>query len=101
MQIVSKEKKYKLTNKFSKFLEAYEKEEFSFGKAYVYNPKTDYFQGWEKKFLDFFKEYEGIFKRSYYRELNLSEVLNNKRSFDSFIDILREGNQVLVREVAL
>ena len=101
MEIISKGKKYKLTNKFAKFLEAYEAEEFSFGKAYSYNPKTDYFQGWEKKFLDFFKEYEGIFKRSYHGELNLNEVLGNKRSFDRFIDILGEGNQAIVKEVSL
>lgn len=101
MEIVSKDKSYKLMSKLLKFLKAYEREEFSFGKNYNYSPKTDYFQGWEKKFMDFLKEYEGIFKRGYYRDMSLNEILNNKRSFDRFIDILGEGKQVVLKEVAL
>ena len=101
MDIVSKEKSYKLTSKFIKFLKAYEKESFDFGKAYTYNPKTDYFQGWEKRFLDLLKEYEVFFKKGYHGELSLSEILVNKRSFDRFIDILNEGKQIALKEVTL
>lgn len=101
MEVVANNKKYKLMNKFSKFISAYEKTTFSFGKAYTYNPATDYFQGWEKAFLDFVKEYEEMFKRSYYGDVSLTAILGNKRSFDRFIDILSSGRKVILKETTL
>lgn len=101
MEIIANEKKYKLMNKFSKFLSAYKKTTFSFGKAYTYNPATDYFQGWENEFLEFLKEYEGIFQKSYYGEISLSIVLGNKRSFDRFADILAKGKKINLKETTL
>lgn len=101
IEIVTKNKNYKLTNKLSRFLKAYGTATFDFGKSYQYNPKTDYFQGWEKKFLDFLKEYEGIFEKSYYGELTISTILSNKYSFDRLLDILVEGNQIALKEIDL
>ncbi|MDX8337165.1 DEAD/DEAH box helicase [Candidatus Cetobacterium colombiensis] len=101
MEIVTKEKNYKLMSKFIKFLDAYEKESFSFGKSYTYNPATDYFQGWEKDFFEFFKEYEELMESTYYGGISITEILNNKRSFDRFIDILAKGKQVVLKEASL
>ncbi|MGL5621003.1 SNF2 helicase associated domain-containing protein, partial [Cetobacterium sp.] len=101
IEIVTKDKNYKLTNKLSKFLKAYGLTSFDFGKSYEYNPATDYFQGWEKKFLDFLKEYEGILEKSYYGELNISTILSNKFSFDRLLDILVEGDQVVLKSGSL
>ncbi|MGL5278050.1 MAG: SNF2-related protein [Cetobacterium sp.] len=101
IEIVTKEKNYKLTNKLSKFLRAYGTTSFDFGKSYEYNPTTDYFQGWERKFLDFLKEYEGILEKSYYGEFNLSTILSNKFSFDRLIDILVEGDQIVLKNGTL
>lgn len=101
IEIVTKDKNYKLTNKLSKFLKAYGLTSFDFGKSYEYNPATDYFQGWEKKFLDFLKEYEGILEKNYYGEFNLSTILSNKFSFDRLIDILVEGDQITLKNGSL
>lgn len=101
IEIVTKDKNYKLTNKLSKFLKAYGLTSFDFGKSYEYNPATDYFQGWEKKFLDFLKEYEGILEKNYYGEFNLSTILSNKFSFDRLIDILVEGDQITLKSGSL
>lgn len=101
IEIVTKDKNYKLTNKLSKFLKAYGLTSFDFGKSYEYNPTTDYFQGWEKKFLDFLKEYEGILEKNYYGEFNLSTILSNKFSFDRLIDILVEGDQITLKSSSL
>lgn len=101
IEIVTKDKNYKLTNKLSKFLKAYGLTSFDFGKSYEYNPVTDYFQGWEKKFLDFLKEYEGILEKNYYGEFNLSTILSNKFSFDRLIDILVEGDQITLKSGSL
>lgn len=52
-------KKYKLDSKLSKFLTAYRlEEEFSFGKNYTYNPRTDYFLDNSKKLLDYLCKYD-------------------------------------------
>lgn len=101
IEIVTKDKNYKLTNKLSKFLKAYGLTSFDFGKSYEYNPATDYFQGWEKKFLDFLKEYEEILEKNYYGEFNLSTILSNKFSFDRLIDILVEGDQITLKNGSL
>ena len=70
MSIVSKHKSYKLNNKLSQFLEAYKKRSYNFGKAYTYDPSTDYFQGWENKFLSLLEEYNsvvnGFFKKWFF-----------------------------------
>lgn len=100
-EIVTKDKKYKINTKLKKFLDSYEVSDFKFGKFYTYNPKTDYFQGWEKKLIDFFKECSDLTDEVYYNSFDLSMVLKTKRSFDRLIDILASGNQVTLKEVSL
>lgn len=101
LEIITKDKKYKINNKLKKFLDSYEVNEFNFGKFYTYNPKTDYFQGWEKTLLDFFKECSDLIDEVYYKSFDLDMILKTKRSFDRLIDILASGNQVTLKEVAL
>lgn len=100
-EIVTKDKKYKINTKLKKFLDSYEVSDFNFGKFYTYNPKTDYFQGWEKNLLDFFKECSDLIDEVYYKSFDLNVVLKTKRSFDRLIDILASGNQVTLKEVSL
>ena len=61
LELQTPNKKYKLDSKLSKFLTAYRlNEEFSFGKYYTYNPKTDYFLDKSKKLLDYLCKYDTL-----------------------------------------
>ncbi|MGL5726192.1 SNF2-related protein [Cetobacterium sp.] len=101
IEIVGRSKKYKINSKMNKFLMAYEEESFTFGKAYTYEPKRDYFQGWDKKFIEILREYSAIFTNQYYGDLKLEYILSNPYSFDKMIDLLGEGGKLDLRKVGL
>lgn len=101
IEVVSKSKKYKINSKINKFLMAYEEESFNFGKAYTYEPGRDYFQGWDKKFIELLKEYSTMFKNQYYSELKIDTVLSNPYSFDRVMEFLSEGGKLDLKKTSL
>lgn len=101
MEIVSKEKNYKLNNKLLDFLQAYENYSFNFGKFLTYDPLTDYFQGWERKFLNLLKEYLETIENFHYDEKDFEDIFKNKFTFDRIMDIFHEGKQIELKKVSL
>lgn len=101
MSIVSKYKSYKLNNKLSQFLEAYKKRSYNFGKAYTYDPRTDYFQGWENKFLALLEEYISVVNGYLLIDFDMENFLKNGFFFDRLMDILKEGNQIEMENTSL
>jgi SNF2 family DNA or RNA helicase len=93
-------KKYKLNSKISEFLNNYEENPMKFGVKYTYEPKRDYFSGWEKEFIDYLKEmYEFFSFRS--SNFSIEEILKRKRSAERLFNILEKNEKINIKEERL
>ncbi|WP_304158649.1 DEAD/DEAH box helicase [Fusobacterium ulcerans] len=99
MSITAKGKKYKLNHKLSEFLESYEEKQMKFGVQYTYDPKKDYFVGWEKELIDYLKELYEFFSSNNSKEnFSIEKVLERKRSAERIINILEKNKNVKIEK---
>lgn len=102
LEVESKDKKYKLNSKLDKFLECYEKEKLIFGKAYTYNPDTDYFEGNSKELMNLLMGYYNTLNDSYYySNFNLETFMKNGYMFDKLVDVLSLSGSIFLEKVEL
>ncbi|MGL5796963.1 MAG: SWIM zinc finger family protein, partial [Cetobacterium sp.] len=102
LEVESKDKKYKLNSKLDKFLECYEKEKLIFGKAYTYNPDTDYLEGNSKELMNLLMGYYNTLNDSYYySNFNIETFMKNGYMFDRLVDVLSLSGSILLEKVEL
>lgn len=99
MSIVAKGKKYKLNHRIAEFLESYEEKKLKFGIQYTYDPKKDYFVGWEKELIDYLKELYEFFSSNNSKEnFSIEKILERKKSAERIINILEKNKNIKIEK---
>lgn len=97
--LVAYGKKYKLNSKISEFLANYEENSMKFGTKYTYEPKRDYFSGWEKEFIDYLKELHEFFTfNSSSSVFSIGKILERKKSAERILNILEKNEKLNIKE---
>ena len=92
-------KSYKLNHKISEFLEGYEEKPIKFGIKYTYDPKRDYFSGWEKEFIDYLKElYEFFNSDNSKGNFSIENIMERKKSAERILNILEKNKNLNIEK---
>ncbi|MDU1910883.1 DEAD/DEAH box helicase [Fusobacterium sp.] len=95
-------KRYKLNNKVSEFLANYEENPMKFGTKYTYNPKRDYFSGWEKEFIEYLKELHEFYTfNTSNSAFSIEKILERKKSTERLFNILEKNKKLNIKEESL
>lgn len=92
-------KKYKLNSKISEFLANYEENTMKFGMKYTYDPRRDYFSGWEKEFIDYLKELHEFYTfNTSNSAFSIDRILERKKSAERIFSILEKNEKLNIKE---